>query len=137
MTSTYLSLRKWVPRGHRAAFAAMAAALAIGVALSTVAASSAASPKVVGQVVAVGGTKRLLVRETPGGPLRQLEASDRLRLGEQVVMGRGVTATLRVSRPAGVSADLDLIELSPVVGTPHRILVSRQGANTVIRIIPG
>ena len=50
----------------------------------------------------------------------RVEANAELMLGEVFVMGRGATATLRVIRPKGVSADVRLIDLKSVAGTPHR-----------------
>ena len=51
-------------------------------------------------------------------------------------MGAGVTATLRVARPTGVSADVEFIHLQPVPGTHHNVLVSRAGSDTIIGILP-
>ena len=48
-----------------------------------------------------------------------------------------MTATLRVSRPKGVSANVDLVDLKSVSGTPHRVFVSVDSADTIIKIVPG
>jgi hypothetical protein len=89
---------------------------------------------VVGEVTMLDGSKRLSVQR--GGSPRRLRTGDKLRLGDHVVMGRGVIATLRLTRPKGVSADSDLIELSPADGAENDVSVSRSGARTTIRISP-
>jgi hypothetical protein len=118
---------------------ALFAVLALVLALSTGTASTAATPKVVGKVVVVGGTKNLKTSATgtATGKLHRVKANDELTLGQVLVMGRGATATLQVTRPKGVSADARLIDLKSVTGTPHKVSVSRKGAVTIIEIAPG
>jgi hypothetical protein len=86
--------------------------------------------------VTLGGSKRLSVRRASGGTPRRLKTAGELRLGDHVVMGSGVTATLRLTRPKGVSTDADLIDLSPVTGTKHDVAVSRKGTRTTVKITP-
>ena len=129
--------RMSAPQTSWMALASAAAALAIWLALIAAIPSSAASAKVVGHVVKVGGTRRLQTRDTSGAPLHQLKAKDNLVLGETIMMGKGVTAILRVSRPKGVSANADLIDLVSVAGTVHKVIVSRDGADTIIKITSG
>jgi hypothetical protein len=118
---------------------AICAALALAAALSAGATRIAATPKVVGKVVVVGGTKNLKTSATgtATGKLHRVKADEQLTLGQVLVMGRGATATLRVTRPKGVSADLDLVDLKSVTGTPHTVSVTRQGAVTIIEIAVG
>jgi hypothetical protein len=91
---------------------------------------------VVGEVAALGGSKRLSVRQASGGALRRLKTDGKLRLGDHIVMGSGVTATLLVTRPKGISTDTDLIELAPATGARHDVAVSRKGTHTTIKITP-
>ena len=137
MTSVFSRARVSGPQASCIAFASAAAALASGWVLIAAIPSSAASAKVVGHIVKVGGSKRLQARDTAGGPLHQLKAKDNLTLGETVRMGKGVTATLRVSRPKGVSVSADLIDLVSNSGTIHRVLVSQDAAGTIITITSG
>jgi hypothetical protein len=135
LTSTRIATGTSARPGGRRAVATVVAALALVV--STGAAGVAATPRVVGKVVAVGGTKNLKTTAGGSGKLHRVKANDTLTLGEVLVIGRGATATLRVSRPAGVSADVNLVDLKSAAGTPHKVLVSRTGAGTVVQIAAG
>lgn len=122
---------------RRSALLSVLAALGIAFALLPAAAGAPASTKVVGEVVAVGGSKKLTTADPASGTLRRVKPNDELTLGQVLVMGERVRATLRVRRPAGVSADRDLINLKPVAGTPHRVRVTLKGGYTIVTILPG
>jgi hypothetical protein len=98
--------------------------------------SAARAKAVVGEVLALGGSERLSVRRASGGSPRTLKTGAKLRLGDHVVMGKGVTATLRLTRPKGVGTDTNLIDLSPATGAKHDVAVSRKGRRTTIKITP-
>ncbi len=87
-------------------------------------------PKIVGSVIAIGGSKKLTVNG------KRLAKGTRLVLGQHLVMGRGVTATLRLVRPANVSAARDLIDLRPVKGAKFTVKLSRKGTQVTVRITP-
>lgn len=135
-TRTFQTLAPAAPLRLRSARAAALAALVIGITLLPAAAGAPASAKVVGEVVAVGGSKKLTTVDPATGKLHRVKPKDRLTLGQVLVMGAKVTATLRVRIPKGVNPDRDLVELTPVRGTPHRVLVSRKGAYTIVTILP-
>jgi len=97
--------------------------------------AAARAKAVVGEVAALGGSKRLSVRQASGS-LRQFKTGGKLRLGDHVVMGSRVTATLRLTRPKGVSSDAELIDLAPATGTHHDVAVSRKGKRTTVKIAP-
>ncbi len=122
---------------RRLALLSVLAAVALAIALLPAAAAAPASTRVVGEVVAVGGSKDLTTADRGSGKLRRVKPTDELTLGQVLVMGARVTATLRVRRPKGVSADRDLIDLKPVAGTPHRVRVTLKGAYTIVTILPG
>lgn len=91
---------------------------------------------VVGKVVAVGGTGGLKAKDDSSGATRRLRVGDTLVAGQQVVMGKGVTATLRLVRPASVSADDDLVLLQPAPGAHSLIAARREGGATIVEITP-
>jgi hypothetical protein len=98
--------------------------------------TAARAKPVVGELTELGGSKRLTVRHSSGGATHRLKTGDKLRLGDHVVMGKGVTATLRLTRPKGVDADTDLIDLSPASGAHHDVVIARKGARTTLKISP-
>ena len=106
----------------------------LGLVLSLVAVPAAvgvakAKPKSVGTVIAVGGSKKL------NGDGGRLGAGANLTLGEQLVMGKGLTATLQLTKPKGVG-DEDLVDLSPAKGAKLDVSVSRQGTKIIVAISP-
>jgi hypothetical protein len=122
------------------AAALMVAALLLythAAATASTARGAARAKPVVGEVVALGGSKRLHVRQSSGGSLRPLKTGDKLRLGDHLVMGSRVTATLHLDRPKGVAADTELIDLAPAAGASHDVAVSRKGSLTTVEITPG
>jgi hypothetical protein len=137
MVTTPHTTRPSARRRLRSALLAVVTALAVGITLLPVAAGAPASTKVVGEVVAVGGSKNLTTTDPATGKLHRVKRNDQLTLGQVLVMGARVTATLRVRRPKGVSADRELIDLKPVAGTPHRVRVTLKGAYTIVTILPG
>ncbi|HXD54247.1 MAG TPA: hypothetical protein VN618_05800 [Solirubrobacteraceae bacterium] len=99
------------------------------VATSVAAGVRSAKPKPIGAVVAVGGSKKL-----SGNGVR-LGKGARLRLGEHLVMGAGLSATLRLTKPAGAGEN-DLVDLSPAKGAKLDVKVSRSGATITVAISP-
>lgn len=88
----------------------------------------AAKPKTVGSVVTLGGSKKL----TRNGS--RLGRGAKVRLGERLVMGSGLSATLRLTRPKGY--EKDLVDLSPAKGAKLDVKVSRSGATITVTISP-
>lgn len=125
-----------IPRTVRLSVAT-AAVVALVALLGATHGNAAPAKPVVGQVVVVGGTKNVTTRDPATGALRRVAVNERLRLGQQLVLGRGVSATLRVRRPAGVSPDIDLITLRSLRRTNHRVQATRSGVDTIVRIRPG
>ena len=123
-------------RSARTGSLLLGAMVAAAFSLALVTPASGAGGRAGGKAIAIGGSKKLQARDTPTGPLHALRAGDTLILGEEIVLGAGVTATLRTSRPPGVDADIDLITLKPTPGTPHLVSVSRQGTSTIIELTP-
>lgn len=116
---------------------ALLSALASGLLVAGVAAPSAVEaakpkpkPKVVGSVIAIGGSKKLTVNGT------RLAKGTRLVLGQHLVMGKGLTATLQLVRPASVSSSRDLVDLRPVKGARFTVKLSRKGSRITVRITP-
>jgi hypothetical protein len=85
----------------------------------------------VGTVTAVSGTKKL----SRAGGVR-LKVGAKLTLGERIVLGKGVSATLRLLRPKGVASDVDLVKLDPVDGAKEDVRVARDGRYIVVTISP-
>jgi hypothetical protein len=77
----------------------------------------------------VGGSKKL-----NGGGTR-LSRGAKLTLGEHLVMGKGLKATLRLVKPKGVG-DKDLVDLSPAKGAKLDVRVSRSGSKITVTITP-
>jgi hypothetical protein len=88
-----------------------------------------AKPKSVGVVVTVGGSMKLSARGS------RLSKGAKLTLGERLVMGKGLRATLRLTKPKGVG-NRDLVDLSPVKGAKLDIKVSRKGSRVIVMISP-
>jgi hypothetical protein len=80
---------------------------------------------------ALGGSKKL--SDANGARLKK---GAKLTLGERIVLGKGVRATLRLVRPAGVDSDTDLVKLDPVGGAKAVVGVVRDGHATVVTISP-
>jgi hypothetical protein len=91
--------------------------------------STKAGPKPVGEIVAVGGSKKL-----NGGGTR-LSMGAKLTLGEHLVMGKGLKATLQLMKPKG-AGDRDLVDLSPAKGAKVDVRVSRNGSKITVTITP-
>jgi hypothetical protein len=91
----------------------------------------------VGSVTAIGGTKDVRIRATPKGPSRKAKVKTTLRLGATVVMGKGASATLRLTRPAGAPTSRSLVFVTSAKGTKHTSIVSRDGTILVVTITPG
>lgn len=88
--------------------------------------AASAKPKTVGTVTALAGSQDL----TRSG--QRLARGAKLRTGDRIVMGAGVTATLRLDRPKGVSADTDLVKLVDAPGTSHAVSTSRQASGRLV-----
>lgn len=106
----------------------------LGLLLSLVAVPAAvgdakAKPKSVGTVIAVGGSKKL---KGDGG---RLGDGANLTLGEQLVMGKGLRATLQLTKPKG-AGDEDLVDLNPAKGAELDVAVSRKGSTIIVTISP-
>jgi hypothetical protein len=66
-----------------------------------------------------------------------LARGDHLHPGDRIVMGAGVTATLHLNRPKGVSGDVDLVKLVHAPGTAHAVSTSRtKTGRPVVKIVP-
>ena len=89
-----------------------------------------ATPKSVGTVVALGGSKKLTVDGVP------LSKGAKLTLGEHLIMGKGLKATLQLVKPAG-AGDKNLVDLTPATGAKFDIGVRRtKGATITVTISP-
>lgn len=110
----------------------VASALLLGFGLATVPGAAPAAKskaKTVGSVTALGGTKNLTI----GG--KRLAKGATLTLGQHLVMGKGVTATLRLKKPKGVG-DRDLVDLRPAKGLKFTIKVSRVRGTITVKVAP-
>ena len=123
----YVRPPRFAPFSHRGR--ALAGCLvAVAVLAGPLAEAGAAKPAghpVVGNVTSVAGSKRLYLR-IHGHVLRTLRAGDPLHFGDVVLAGPAIQATLRVSRPTGVSTDADLIDVRPVGETPIAVVLQRR-----------
>jgi hypothetical protein len=113
--------------------------IAILVALLALAAAPAATaakttPKVVGKVTALSGTKKLQVRA--GKRLRTLHKGDKLTLDQVLVMGKGVKATIILTRPSGVKKGTELIQFTPAKGAKPVIRAKRRHGVVTVQIAP-
>jgi hypothetical protein len=108
------------------ALLALAAAPAAGAAKTT--------PKVVGKVTALSGTKKLQVRV--GKRLRTLHKGDRVTLDQIVVMGKGVKATITLQRPRSVKKGAELIQFTPAKGAKPVIRAKRRHGVITVQIAP-
>jgi alkylated DNA nucleotide flippase Atl1 len=108
-------------------------ALVLALALAAPAgAVTAKRPKVVGAVTALSGTKKLQVKV--GKRLHALRKGEKLTLGRVVVVGRGVKATLRLKRPAGVVKGTELVQLTPGQGAQPKVTTTRRRGVITIKI---
>jgi hypothetical protein len=104
-------------------------------ALAAPAATTAKStPKVVGKVTALSGTKKLQVRV--GNCLRTLHKGDRITLDQVLVMGKGVKATITLKRPKGVKKGTELIQFTPAKGARSVIRAKRGHGVITVQIAP-
>lgn len=111
----------------RAAIVAATAALVVG-ALSAASSGKAGGghhhgggsggpgEKVVGQVTALSGSKKLY-QAVKSGKLHALHKGDHLHLGEMIEAGPGVSAALKLKTPNGVASDAQLVYVKPVGNT--------------------
>lgn len=74
---------------------------------------AAAAKPVVGEVTFVTGTKELYLQDDDGHKTA-LHRGDKLRLGSTVLMGAGVKAELKLSRPKSISPDRELVYVKPL-----------------------
>lgn len=86
-------------------------------------------PKKVGKVISLNEGK-LKVKVGGEGKVRRLAEGDGLRLGDEIIPGKGVEATLTVKRPKGFG-DKQLIFVDPGNnGVEHTVSLQRTGKRT-------
>jgi hypothetical protein len=112
-------------------FAALIALLALAAPAATTAKST---PKVVGKVTAVSGTKKLQVRTSRR--LRTLHEGDKLTLDQVLVIGKGVKATITLKRPKGVKKGTELIRFTPAKGAKPVIRAKRRKGVITVQLAP-
>ena len=111
----------------RRSIATLVALLALAAPAATTAKTT---PKVVGKITALSGTKKLQVRV--GKRLRTLHKGDKITLDQVLVMGKGVKATITLKRPKGVKKGTELVQFTPAKGVKPVIRAkSRHGVITV------
>ncbi|MFT4033958.1 MAG: hypothetical protein QM679_00105 [Patulibacter sp.] len=99
-------------------------------------ASSAKANPVVGTVTKLGGSKKLKVQAEGKGKAKTLTAGGELRLGDRVTLGKGVTATLKLTRPKSVTEGTVLVYVTSAKGTSHRSKLTKKGRTTTAVITP-
>lgn len=88
-----------------------------------------AATAVVGEVTSLSGSKKIKV--TPaGGKAKPLRDGDDLRLGDIIGPGAGVKATLKLTRPSSVPADLELVFVRATDGKEHKVVLDSNGTRT-------
>jgi hypothetical protein len=117
----------------------MTRALAVVIALLVLVAPAAGnvtkkSPKVVGTITALSGTKKLHART--GKRLLALHKGDKLTLDQVLVMGKGVKATITLKRPKGVRKGTELIQLTPAKGAKPVIRARLRHGVITVKIAP-
>lgn len=88
----------------------------------------------VGTITSLGGSGALQV-EPAGGTPQPAAAGQTLLLGDRLIAGEGVEATIETTKPAGVSGNEDLVDIGGGKGTA--VTVSRRGPTTVAAISRG
>lgn len=95
--------------------------------------SIAKKSKIVGSVTAVGGSKKLQLKK--GKKLVTAKKGTKLALGDTLVPGKKLTATITLVRPKSVKAGTELILLKPAKGAKQSILVLRKSTTkTIVQI---
>lgn len=110
---------------------ALLALAAPALALATPALAAKRAP-VVGKVTALSGT--LQVRD--GKKLRALHKGDKITLGQRLVVGKGVKATLTLKRPNGVAKGTELVRFAPVKGAKPIIRARLRHGVITVQIAP-
>jgi len=113
----------------RIAILALCAALGAGVlAAGSEGDSDSASTSaraIVGEVIAVSDGK-LRVKANGEGSADTLQEGDDLRLGDEILPGRGVRARLKLKAPRGAS-DEQLVYVDATKAEPHTVTLTRTG----------
>lgn len=89
-------------------------------------AAKANKPPVVGEVTSVGGTGKITVAPQDGQE-HALESGDELRLGDTIDPDQGVTASLALKVPKGVSGNKELVYVAPGKNQEHSVILERTG----------
>jgi hypothetical protein len=104
------------PRLRHAAIAAAAVAgLVPAILLGGPERSVADPPETVGKVSSLGGSEKLRVERGDDRRTQELQQGDSLHLGDKVIPGKAVEATLTVKRPRGAGGE-DLVTVDPKRG---------------------
>lgn len=76
--------------------------------------------------VALISSGELYIKDEKSDRLRSMRPNDQLHIGDTVIVGRGVSATLKLTRPKGVSEDTELVFIKPLPGEEYTVTVELQ-----------